>query len=283
MSMQVFDDISALRDYLKAQRSQGKIIGFVPTMGALHEGHLSLVELLKPKVDLVVCSVYVNPAQFNDPEDLAKYPRVVAQDRLMLESQGCDLLFTPTDAQMYPQKPFTNFDFGHLERVMEGQYRPGHFNGVGLVVSKLFHIVEPDLAVFGQKDLQQFLIIQQMTKDLSFNVELICAPIIREADGLAMSSRNRRISAQMRPLAPVFYKALTLAKEKLLSGQSVTAVQQEVREFCQATEAAKLEYFEIVDSQNLKPVEDIQDHQQVSLCIAGYLDGIRLIDNIFLF
>lgn len=281
--MQVFERIEALKAYLKAERQKGKIIGFVPTMGALHAGHLSLLNILKPKADIIVSSVFVNPAQFNDASDLANYPRVLEKDRQMLEQQGCDVLFCPSEQEMYPQSSRLTMDFGQLERVMEGQYRPGHFNGVALVVSKLFHIVEPDLAVFGQKDLQQFLVIQQLCRDLFFNVELICAPIVREADGLAMSSRNRRLSAEKRPLATVFYKALTFAKEQLLSGQSVESVQSNIQNFCAAQQEIELEYFQIADSEDLNPVADIREHEQVSLCIAGYLDGIRLIDNIFLF
>ncbi|GIV39610.1 MAG: pantothenate synthetase [Thermonema sp.] len=266
-------------------KKEGKSIGFIPTMGALHEGHLSLVRRAKEENDVVVCSIFVNPTQFNDPTDLAKYPRTLEADRRLLESVGCDLLFAPQEQEMYPAPPVLRFSFGHLEQVMEGAHRPGHFNGVALVVSKLFHIVQPNKAYFGQKDYQQYLIIRQLVADLSFPVEVVPCPIVREADGLAMSSRNRRLTPAQRREAVILYQTLQEAKQRLLNGVSVEEVKKWVASVFAPLQKKdiRLEYFEVADGYTLSAVKDIHRHKEVVLCIAAYVGEVRLIDNVLLF
>jgi pantoate--beta-alanine ligase len=228
--MYVFTDIVSLQTHLRIRKEDGKKIGLVPTMGALHPGHLSLIHRAKQECETVVCSIYVNPTQFNNKNDLAKYPRTLESDRLLLEEANCDVAFIPDDTIMYPQPVNLIFNFGYLETVMEGKYRKGHFNGVGVVVSKLFHIINPDIAYFGQKDLQQFSIIRQLVSDLSFNILLICCPIMREADGLAMSSRNARLNTTQRAIAPVLHQTLQHARSWLKSNKPVWQVKQAVEE-----------------------------------------------------
>ena len=232
--MQIFNTISSLQNFLNSERIKGKSISFVPTMGALHTGHLSLIEASKKQNDLTVCSIFVNPTQFNNAHDLSVYPRTLEADCQMLESIGCDAVFAPSAEEMYPQLPQIKFDFGDLERVMEGQFRPGHFNGVGIVVSKLFNIVQPDNAYFGQKDLQQCAIVNRLVKDLSFSLILNICPTQRETDGLAMSSRNRNLSPEQRNDAPHIYKALQKAADLLRKNKSSEAVKTFVKQYFEA-------------------------------------------------
>jgi pantoate--beta-alanine ligase len=276
--MRVFSVIKDLQKCLNEVRLSQKSIGFVPTMGALHQGHLALIKQAKAENDFVVCSIYVNPTQFNNAEDLAKYPRVLEADKVLLESVGCDALFAPSDAEMYPTPSTLQFNFGALEDVMEGKFRTGHFNGVALVVSKLFHSVMPDRAYFGQKDLQQYLIIKTLVEDLAFPLELILCPIVRESNGLAMSSRNRRLSPHQQEIAAHLFKALQLA-EKLLPQTPTNAIKQAVQNYLQQFPEIELEYFEIVDAQTLQAVA-LPSNRPVALCIAAYVAGVRLIDNL---
>jgi pantoate--beta-alanine ligase len=280
--MHLYTDVGSLQSHIKPFRAAGNKIGFVPTMGALHAGHLSLIAQALQDCDLVVSSIYVNPTQFNNPHDLIHYPRTISTDSQLLESVKCDILFLPDDQVMYPDKSRLKFDFGYLETTMEGKYRPGHFNGVAIVVSKLLHMVNPNIAYFGQKDLQQFTVIRQLVKDLSFPVQLVCCPIIREKDGLAMSSRNMRLTTEHRAIAPALYHTLQMAREWALE-MSVEAVRHAVTAHLAITPQIQLEYFEMVDSYTLQAVEDITLYEKVSLCIAAYLGGIRLIDNVFLY
>jgi pantoate--beta-alanine ligase len=279
--MQLFHTISSLKSFLASQRLLGKSIGFVPTMGALHEGHLSLINKAKSETDLTVCSIFVNPTQFNNSHDLAVYPRTLEADCSLLERVACDVVFAPSADEMYPQMPTMTFDFGDLERVMEGAFRPGHFNGVGIVVSKLFHIVQPDKAFFGQKDLQQCAIVNQLIHNLSFDLEFVVCPTQRETDGLAMSSRNRNLSPEQRSIAPVLYKALQKGRDLLLSGQSSVQVKQAIEESLGNIQAIELEYFEIADKNTLAPIQEYVP-EKTALCIAAYLGKTRLIDNILL-
>ncbi len=278
--MQILNTISETQQYLKAQQRAGKTIGFVPTMGALHAGHISLIEQAKAENDLAVCSIFVNPTQFNNPEDLKKYPRTLERDCEMLLPAGCDVVFAPSAEEMYPSLPQLKMDFGTLETVMEGKFRPGHFNGVGIVVSKLFNIVKPEKAYFGLKDLQQVAVIRRMVQDLSFDLEIIPCPTLRETDGLAMSSRNTRLSPEARALAPQIYKALNLAKEKLQSGASVIEMQIAVNEHFANYPEFELEYFEAADFDTLLPIETKIADAKTALCVAAFLGGVRLIDNI---
>jgi pantoate--beta-alanine ligase len=278
--MQVFHTIADLRYYLLLQRLQGKSIGFVPTMGALHVGHLSLIEASRLVNDLTVCSIFVNPIQFNNPDDLARYPRTLEADCVMLDIARCDAVFAPSAEEMYAEKPALKFDFGDLERVMEGKFRPGHFNGVGIVVSKLFNIVQPERTYFGQKDLQQVAVIRRMMIDLGFQIELNVCATLREADGLAMSSRNRNLTPDERQTAAHIYKGLCNAKEALVLGKTVAEVREGMAVHFAEQPAFRLEYFEIVHAHTLQTVETIQPIGETALCIAAYLGKVRLIDNV---
>ena len=279
--MQIFNTISSLQNFLNSERIKGKSISFVPTMGALHTGHLSLIEASKKQNDLTVCSIFVNPTQFNNAHDLSVYPRTLEADCQMLESIGCDAVFAPSAEEMYPQLPQIKFDFGDLERVMEGQFRPGHFNGVGIVVSKLFNIVQPDNAYFGQKDLQQCAIVNRLVKDLSFSLILNICPTQRETDGLAMSSRNRNLSPEQRNDAPHIYKALQKAADLLRKNKSSEAVKTFVKQYFEALSNFELEYFEISDFETLQPIYELQKGK-TALCIAAFMGKTRLIDNVIL-
>ncbi len=280
--MQVFNEIAPLKAFLKGQKQAGKSIGLVPTMGALHEGHLALVQASKAENHLTVATIFVNPTQFNNPADLERYPRTLDKDRALLEKVECDIVFSPDADHMYESEALVRFDFGHLDKVMEGRFRPGHFSGVALVVSKLFNIVEPDRAYFGQKDWQQFVIISQLVKELKFNLELVSIPTFREADGLAMSSRNARLTGEQREKASVFQAALKFAKMALKSGRAFDEVSMEVRRRVESSDFITLEYFEIADSKNLNLIDNVKAANRPIMCIAGFVGEVRLIDNMFL-
>jgi pantoate--beta-alanine ligase len=279
--MTIIEDPASLSAFLKKYKAEHKKTGLVPTMGALHAGHASLFQIASAENDLTIGSIFVNPIQFNNPSDLEKYPRTLEKDLEILEKAGCDLVFTPSKELMYPGKPVINMHFGHLEQVMEAKFRPGHFNGVAIVVAKLFNMVQPDNAYFGQKDLQQFLVISQMVRDLSFQINLKACPVIREADGLAMSSRNVRLSPEKRKIAPKIKEALDLGA-KLISQDPPETVKEKVRIFVEAVPDLELDYFEIADSETLGPVLNVKEHKGIALCIAAHLDGVRLIDNLLL-
>ncbi len=277
--MQIFHTILSLQNFLKSQRLLGHFVGFVPTMGALHEGHLSLIKTSKSQNNLTVCSIFVNPTQFNNTHDLAVYPRTLEADCQMLDLVGCEVVFAPSAEEMYPNLPNIKFDFGDLERVMEGQFRPGHFNGVGIVVSKLFNIVQPDAAYFGQKDLQQCAVINRLVKDLSFSLKLNICPTLRETDGLAMSSRNRNLSSEQRINAPEIYKALQEASQILKNGESSDKVKLFVSKKLSSIEGIELEYFEISNFDTLQPIDEYLEGK-TALCIAAFMGKTRLIDNV---
>ena len=277
--MQIFYSINTLQDFLKSQRREGNSIGLVPTMGALHKGHLSLIEASKAQNDLTVCSIFVNPTQFNNAHDLSIYPRTLEADCEMLESVNCEVVFAPNAHDIYPTLPNLKFDFGDLERVMEGKFRPGHFNGVGIVVSKLFNIVQPDHAYFGQKDLQQCAIINRLVKDLSYNLILHICPTQRETDGLAMSSRNRNLTPEQRKTAPEIYKALQKAVELLKGKNSSQSVKGFITSQLDNTQGIEVEYFEISDFETLQPINELSEGK-TALCIAAFMCKTRLIDNV---
>lgn len=266
-------------NWLKSLQS-GKTIGFVPTMGALHEGHLDLVKKSKKECDITVTSIFVNPTQFNNPEDFAKYPITLEPDLKQLEAEGTDFVFLPDTSTIYPEKPVLTLNFGELENVLEGEFRPGHFNGVGIVVSKLFHIIKPDKAFFGQKDLQQVAVIKRLVRDLSFNLELVVVPTRREIDGLAMSSRNLRLNPAERTQALILYWSLTKAKDELLAGKPWLDVRNQIRQDFKETSLARLEYFELVHPEHFTRFEAFEPDQKSSICVAAYLGSVRLIDNL---
>lgn len=279
--MEVFTSISDLRLYIKNKRASQLTIGFVATMGALHEGHQSLISTSTHQNDITVCSIFVNPTQFNNQEDLKKYPRNLDQDLQLLKESGCSAVFTPSVEEMYESLPVLSFNFGSLETVMEGAARPGHFNGVGIVVSRLFNIVQPDRAYFGQKDLQQVAVIKQMVKDLAFPIELVICPTLRKEDGLAMSSRNQRLNNDERAEATFIYKILSDSKKALLEGVTPNEVSKVVASQFEEHPDFTLDYFEIVQLDTLQPVSEITLNH-TALCIAAYIGPVRLIDNILL-
>lgn len=281
--MQVFTRIGPLREFLNNQRIAGKTIGLVPTMGALHEGHVSLFRRARRDTQVVVGSIFVNPIQFNNPEDLTKYPKTPEKDLEMMKSAGCDVVFMPEIQEVYPEKPTLAMDFGSLEVVMEAKFRPGHFNGVAIVVSKLLHYVQPDHAYFGQKDLQQFMVIRKLVKDLSFQVRLHCCPVIREANGLAMSSRNQRLSQEGRAKASVLFAALTAAREIIIAGRPSETAIDKAMGMISSVPGVELEYFELADAENLQPVQEVQLDRNAALCVAAHVEGVRLIDNVLIF
>jgi pantoate--beta-alanine ligase len=276
--MHIFKEIEPLRAFLNQKRSH-QHIGLVPTMGALHSGHVSLLRAARQETDLTVCSIYVNPAQFNNLSDLEKYPRTIEKDLTLLEHNSCDVVFAPENKEMYPSASTIHFDFGQLDKAMEGKFRPGHFSGVALVVSKLFNIVLPHYAYFGQKDFQQFKIIERLVQELKFNLKLRCMPILREADGLAMSSRNQRLNNHQRKQALVFHESLILSKALLAKGEKLSFVREQINSKCEEV-GVKLEYLELVDEENLNPVEIVTG--KTVLLIAGYVGEVRLIDNILI-
>ncbi len=278
--MEILHTAAALQAYTKTCHRNGRRIGLVPTMGALHEGHLQLVRAAAQACEAVIVSIFVNPTQFNNAEDFRLYPRLPDADAALLEPAGCTVLFLPSVEEMYPQPTVLLFDFGPLAQVMEGAHRPGHFNGVGIVVSKLFHMSQPHQAYFGQKDWQQVAIVRQLIADLSFDVELISFPTVREPDGLAMSSRNRRLPAEARVVAPRLYAALQLAAAQVQASSSPAAVRQVAVDYLQAEPAFALEYFEVADAHTLQPLAEWQPGRPVVLCLAAHLSGVRLIDNV---
>ena len=277
--MEVIKQVSTIRKKMQSLRCSGKRIGFVPTMGALHEGHLQLLRASASENDITVCSIFVNPTQFNNPEDYKLYPRTSEQDIALLQSVNCDYLFLPDAQEVYTQQTLLQFSFGALEAVMEGEHRPGHFNGVATIVSKLFHYIAPHRAYFGQKDLQQVAIVRQLVQALSFDLELVCYPTVREQDGLAMSSRNKRLNAEQREIAANLYKALQMAAG-MLPEKPVQSIKQEVAAYLQSINQVELEYFEVADPSTLQPVQDVNEVKEVALCLAAQVGPVRLIDNV---
>ena len=278
--MLIFTTTAQLRTYAEAERCAGRRLGLVPTMGALHEGHLHLVRVATAACEVVIVSIFVNPTQFNNPEDLRLYPRLPEQDAAALAPAGCTALFIPAVAEMYPQPTVLRFDFGPLERVMEGAHRPGHFNGVATVVSKLLHLARPHAAYFGQKDFQQVAVVRQLVADLSFDLELISCSTIREADGLAMSSRNARLTPAARAMAPLLHQVLTQAALQVREGVGPAQVQQQALAALAQEPQFTPEYFEVADAQTLQPVSSYEAGRGVVLCVAAHLGGVRLIDNV---
>lgn len=281
--MRLFHSQTEIRQFIFNKRYKDIKIGLIPTMGALHEGHLSLVKMSVKAGDLPIASVFVNPAQFNNPEDLEKYPRNLEKDLKMLESTGCEAVFAPSVEEMYPFTPDLTINFGSLETELEGKFREGHFKGVGLVVSKLFNIIQPDHAYFGQKDLQQYYIIQKLVQQLSFPIQLRMAPIMREPHGLAMSSRNERLSESDRHEAGLIYQSLLEAQKELLRGTSdISRVKHNIHELFKTSDRLVLEYFEVISIDDFKPLKKIKNQATTALCIAAEIGQVRLIDNLLL-
>lgn len=280
--MEIFREIKALRAYLGHRKKQTDTIGFVPTMGALHQGHLSLIAQSKAENRITVCSIFVNPTQFNNPADLEKYPRDLDRDIQLLREANCDVLFVPDVKEMYAQKNSVKIDFGYLDKILEGEFRPGHFSGVALVVSKLFNIVQPSVAYFGQKDFQQYKIVSVLAEELLFEVQLKSVRTLREPDGLAMSSRNQRLTPDQRKKAIVFYQSLLLTKQWLTEKIAVAEIIERIKKKFEAIDDVRLEYLVVANAENLKPVESVSIEPNTVILIAGYVGEIRLIDNLLL-
>ena len=280
--MEVFTSVQSLRKFLSQQRILNKTIGLIPTMGALHEGHISLLNSSTKENDISVCSIFVNPVQFTNQEDLAKYPRTLEADCALLEKAGCSAVFAPTVLEMYPAPPVLTFNFGTLETVMEGASRPGHFNGVGIVVSRLFNLVQPDRAYFGQKDLQQVSVIRQLIADLAFPLDLVICPTVREESGLAMSSRNQRLNQNETALASNIYKIISAVKDQLLEGGKIQEIKNSAQNQFLSIPEFTLDYIEIVDIKTLQPITELQSPGSTAICVAAFLGPVRLIDNIIL-
>ena len=279
--MKIFSTIAETRAECRGARANGTRLGLVPTMGALHEGHLSLVRAAKAQCDTVAVSLFVNPTQFGPTEDLAKYPRPFERDRELLEKEGVAILFAPSVDEMYPKGEITRVVVEGLSDKLDGRSRPRHFRGVTTVVSKLFHIVEPDVAFFGQKDAAQSAIIRRLVRDLNFPVGIVICPIVRDPDGLAMSSRNAYLNPKERQRALVLHRSLDLAEEKFRSGQeNVAQLIAAARDVFAREPQVRLDYFEIVDPDTLDPVEHIQ--QPALVAVAAYVGSTRLIDNVIL-
>jgi pantoate--beta-alanine ligase len=278
--MQILRTIEDMRTKWRSAKT-GKQMGFVPTMGALHEGHLSLVRAAKSKCDIVAASIFVNPTQFGPKEDFAKYPRTFERDCELLKNEGVDFLFAPSAEEMYPKEAVTWVTVEGLSDKLCGRSRPGHFRGVTTVVSKLFHILEPDVAFFGQKDAVQLVLIRRMVRDLNMPVEIVGCPIVRDADGLAMSSRNAYLSAEERKSATVLNRTLKEIRQRFDQGERSSArLLSAGMEIFQQETGARLDYLEIVDPETLDPLSAVQGNALVAL--AAYVGTTRLIDNLTL-
>lgn len=275
--MKTFNTILQIQEYINNAKTQGKTIGFVPTMGALHQGHLSLVQAARNDNDIVIVSIFVNPTQFNNPDDLKKYPRTIKVDSAMLEKEKCDAIFYPSVEEMYPEEVLTEYNFGELKNVLEGEFRPGHFNGVAVVVKKLFDIIPAHKAYFGKKDFQQLAIIRKLVEIEKIPISIIACDTMRENDGLAMSSRNIRLTASEKKIAPRIYKTLNMIKqsrgEKEPAELEALAIQELGDEF-------KPEYFKIADGHSLQPIKQWSDTDYPIALVAAFLGNVRLIDNL---
>jgi pantoate--beta-alanine ligase len=279
--MQIISTIVEMQSLAESFRKEGKRIGFVPTMGFLHEGHLSLMRRARQENDVVVTSIFVNPTQFGPKEDLDRYPRDAGGDRANCESAGVDILFMPETKEMYPVKPFVFVCVEGISDVLEGAIRPGHFRGVATVVAKLFHIVKPHRAYFGQKDFQQCAVIKRMVKGLDLDVEVAVLPTMREPDGLAMSSRNSYLDAEQRTRAACLFRALLAAQELVRSGVRETEkVKQKMRAVIAQEKGVEIDYVEVADPDDLSPLEIIND--RIVLLVAARIGSTRLIDNLLL-
>jgi pantoate--beta-alanine ligase len=279
MSMVAVHTIADLRSHVRDARRSGAIVGVVPTMGALHEGHGCLIDNARAECGFVVVTIFVNPTQFNDPADYARYPRALDADFAFCESRGADVVFAPAPEEMYPSPSQTFVDVGEVAEFMEGRYRPGHFRGVATVVAKLLNIVAPDKAYFGEKDAQQLAVIRRMVEDLNFPVAIIEVNTVRESDGLALSSRNARLSADQRPMAVALYEALDAARNRILAGErSAAGVKQSAAEVFARYPGVRPEYFEVADPSRFTPLHRIDG--AVRLAGAIWVGQVRLIDNV---
>ncbi len=283
--LQLFTNIADLQQVISKEKASGKSVGFVPTMGALHAGHISLLQKSRAENDITVCSIFVNPTQFNDKADYNLYPRHIAADQKMLEDAGCDYLFYPDENEMYPDESYkkTDFEPGPVARMLEGAHRPGHFAGVAAVVKRLFEIVIPDKAYFGQKDYQQYLIIYKLAKHFFPNLYIELCPTLREPNGLAMSSRNERLSAEEREKAAIIYKALRVSKENILANAlSFSQIEAQSKAEIEKDRNFQVDYFDICSAKDLAKVQDAAVDEPLIICTAVKVGSVRLIDNLLI-
>jgi pantoate--beta-alanine ligase len=277
--MLIYYTIEQLKTFLNEEQKKNSSIGFVPTMGALHDGHLSLIEKSKELANVTVCTIFVNPTQFNNQKDLEKYPRTLDNDTKLLQEVECDVLFLPEASEIYPQnEDLETYDFGEIEHVMEGKHRPGHFNGVGLIISKFVEIINPDYAFFGEKDYQQLAIINRLVEIKKYSVKVIPCSIARAKDGLALSSRNARLTKHQRSVAPRIHQAITLAK-KMLSTCSPQELEKIVHSEIEKSPELTVEYVEIGDDKYLKRATNWLENKTYRIFIAVFCGDVRLIDN----
>ncbi len=277
--MQLIEKAGEMQKISEELRTAGKTIGFVPTMGFLHSGHLSLVDAARERCNTVIVSIYVNPTQFSPSEDFKQYPKDMERDLKLCKGHGTDFVFVPDDMEMYPNGFETEVKPGNIAADLEGRFRPTHFQGVATIVAKLFNIVKPHIAFFGQKDFQQSLVVKRMAQDLNFDLEIEVCPIVREPDGLAMSSRNTYLSAEERKAALVLYKAIQLAKEMVAKDErNAAAIEEKLHNFISAEKRAKIDYIAVRDCNNLKRIEKIEEGKAV-LLLAVRIGKTRLIDN----
>ena len=274
--MQVFETVKEIQDYLNKHKT--KSVGFVPTMGALHQAHISLIDISKNENDLTICSIFVNPKQFNKKEDLVKYPRNIEADIQKLEEANCDVVFIPSVEEMYPQKVEKEFYFGVLSEVMEAEHRPGHFNGVAVVIERFFEILNPTHAYFGEKDFQQLAVVRALVEQINSPVKIVGCPIYREKSGLAMSSRNERLSEKEKEIASEISKTLTFVSEHK-NTHSVAALKEYFFEKMAQNQLFQPEYFEIADEKTLKPIQNWGKVEKYIAFTAVNVSGVRLIDN----
>lgn len=280
--MEIFETKKSLQAYLERTGQDQQKIALVPTMGALHLGHLSLLAEAKQIADIVICSIFVNPTQFNDPKDLEKYPRPIENDIALLQGAGCDVLFLPSVAEMYPDPDESwSIDLGELDRIWEGEKRPGHFQGVTQVVYKLFALTQPDIACFGQKDFQQIMAIQRMIDLMSLPVTIHICPIVRSPEGLALSSRNSRLSEAGKTKSLALSRALSHIKSNFQQ-MDLRALQQEALAILAEEGAIEVEYLAICEATSLAPVEEIQAGKSHVALLTAWVEGVRLIDNMIL-
>lgn len=279
-SLKVINTIAALKSLLGPIKLAQQKIALVPTMGALHKGHVSLIKIAQQHADVVVCSIFVNPTQFTDPKDLEKYPRPLEHDMKMLEEAGCNVVFMPSVTEMYPKPEAWHIDLGPAEFLLEGEFRKGHYQGVTQIVKKLFDAVNPDIAFFGQKDFQQVLMIKNMVAHFQMAIQIVSCPIIREDDGLAMSSRNIHLTAADRENALVLSKALLFVKDNFAS-LPIPALLEQAKKLINDTPGVELDYFTIANGETLLPEEDKSHHDIVAL-VAAKVGHTRLIDNMIL-
>lgn len=280
--MNVFSEIEPFRSYVKEKKENGKTIGFIPTMGSLHEGHLSLIKLAQEKTDEVIVSIYVNPEQFGPDEDFEEYPRELESDLQKCREHGVSTVFTPSDEVMYGYTQYLRIEIDELNTYMDGGSRPGFFEGILLIVNKLFNIVQPDIAVFGQKDIQQFLILQQMVAEFNHHVELVMGPIARANDGLALSSRNVYLSEQERQMAPALYRSLQYIQKQISDGVATPKLLLEHQKSELEAKGLEIDYLNVFAKKTLSPVETLIKKQQYIIAGAVWLGNTRLIDNILI-